>query len=154
MITLKIYLRIIAAGLALLVACGAGGLSRKAPKVPRNYRSYTILKIAAAIGLEKPVYNFLGHSYQEGADRYRAVSPVTYISPDDPLTMIFHGTIDETVPVDQSNSLKAKPDAARVPNEYHRLRGRPHAMDIGVSVNRYCQHYMNAFFEQYLPFSD
>lgn len=93
---------------------------------------------------------FLGKSYQEIPDLYQAASPRTYISSDDPPTLIFHGTIDSLVPVSQSDSLHKWLDQAGVPNEYHRLKGWPHAMDISKKVNNYCQYYMDAFFKKYL----
>jgi len=94
--------------------------------------------------------SFLGKSYQEGPELYRAASPRTHISPDDPPTLIFHGTIDALVPVSQSDSLHQWLDRAGVPNEYHRLKGWPHTMDLSVKVNDYCQNYMDAFFKKYL----
>ena len=93
---------------------------------------------------------FLGKSYQESPDLYLAASPRTYISPDDPPTLIFHGTIDSLVPVSQSDSLHKWLDLAGVPNEYHKLKGWPHTMDLSKKVNDYCQYYMDAFFKKYL----
>ncbi len=94
--------------------------------------------------------NFLGKSYQERPDLYQAASPQTYISRDDPPTLIFHGTIDSLVPVSQSDSLHQWLDRAGVPNEYHRLKGWPHTMDLSTKVNDYCQYYMDTFFKRYL----
>ena len=93
---------------------------------------------------------FLGKSFHEDPTLYRAASPRTYISPDDPPTLIFHGTIDALVPVSQSDSLHKWLDQAGVPNNYHKLKGWPHTMDLSRKVNEYCQFYMDSFFEQYL----
>ena len=93
---------------------------------------------------------FLRKSYQEAPSLYRTASPRTYISTDDPPTLIFHGTIDALVPVSQSDSLHQWLDQAGVPNDYHKLKGWPHTMDFSTKVNVYCQYYMDAFFEQYL----
>lgn len=95
--------------------------------------------------------DFIGKPYTEAPEMYRKASPAFYISQDDPPTLTFHGTIDELVPVSQSDSLKVWLDKVGVPNEYHRLKGWPHTMDIVVSVNQYCEYYMKAFFEKYIP---
>ncbi len=93
---------------------------------------------------------FLNYSYSENPEIYRNASPRKYISHDDPPTLIFHGTIDSLVPVSQADSLHNWLDKAGVPNEYHRLKGWPHAMDISKKVNDYCKYYMDIFFLKYL----
>ena len=98
----------------------------------------------------KTVTGAIGKSYAEAPELYRELSPVTYITKDDPPTLIFHGTIDDLVPVEQSDTLKVMLEKAGVPVEYHRLEGWPHTMDLAVEVNEYCQYYMDKFFEKYL----
>ncbi len=93
---------------------------------------------------------FTGHSWQEAPGLYKAASPRFYITPDDPPTLIFHGTIDNLVPVSQSDSLHKWLDRVGVPNEYHRLKGWPHTLDIARKTNEYCQYYMSRFFMKYL----
>lgn len=93
---------------------------------------------------------FIKKTYQEAPNIYKAASPRTYISANDPPTLIFHGTIDSLVPVSQSDSLHNWLNQAGVPNEYHKLKGWPHSMDLSVKVNDYCQYYMDAFFKKYL----
>lgn len=95
--------------------------------------------------------DFIGRTFAEAPELYRKASPLFYITPDDPPTLIFHGTIDELVPVSQSDSLKQKLDEIGVQAEYHRLKGWPHTMDLAASVNEYCQYYMKAFFDRYIP---
>ena len=99
----------------------------------------------------KTVINFLDQPYDSIPQIYEQASPYTHITKDDPPTLIFHGTIDELVPVSQSDSLKKKLDRLGIANEYHRLKWWPHTMDLAKSVNDYCQYYMNAFFEKYVP---
>ncbi len=94
--------------------------------------------------------SFIGQTYDEAPALYKAASPRFYISGDDPPTLIFQGTIDNLVPVSQSDSLQVWLDLAGVPNEYHRLKGWPHTMDIAKKVNAYCRYYMDRFFEKYL----
>ena len=92
--------------------------------------------------------SFFGVSYEEASDRYLEASPLKWLSPDDPPTLIFQGTIDDLVPVSQSDTLKVALDRAGVTNEYHRLKGWPHTMDLSKKVNDYCQFYMERFFKQ------
>lgn len=96
------------------------------------------------------VEKFLGTTYANDPQIFISASPRTYISPDDPPTLIFHGTIDSLVPVSQSDSLHRWLDEKGIYNEYHRLKGWPHTMDLSVKVNEYCQIYMDAFFDKYL----
>ncbi|MEN8247670.1 MAG: alpha/beta hydrolase [Bacteroidota bacterium] len=92
----------------------------------------------------------IGKLYEENPGAYKAASPVSYISDDDPPTLIFHGTIDSLVPVSQSDSLQIWLDNAGIENEYHRLKGWPHTMDLSEDVNEYFQFYMDRFFEKHL----
>ena len=95
--------------------------------------------------------NMFGKTYEEAPEIYEKSSPIKFISKDDPPTLIFHGTIDDLVPVSQSDTLEMMLKKAGVPVEYHKLKGWPHTMDIEVKVNEYCQYYMEAFFKKYIP---
>ena len=77
-------------------------------------------------------------------------SPVHFVTPDDPPTMTFIGTLDELVPVNQAEILNETLIAADVPHNYHRLKGWPHTMDAAVPVNEYAQYYMDKFFSKHL----
>jgi acetyl esterase/lipase len=96
------------------------------------------------------VTKFIGASYSESPQLYQQASPLQWLTPDDPPTLIFHGTIDEIVPVSQSDTLKTRLDRLAIPNAYHRLKGWPHTMDLSARVNAYCVYYMNDFFRKYL----
>ena len=93
---------------------------------------------------------FLGTTYDKNPEIFRMASPKTFISTDAPPTLIFQGTIDALVPVSQSDSLALWLTRAGVPNDYHRLKGWPHTMDLSVKVNEYCQFYIDEFLEKYL----
>ncbi len=97
------------------------------------------------------VKRMFGKTYDEEPDIYKKYSPLSFVSADDPPTLVFQGTIDDLVPVSQSDTLVTRLKTVGVPVEYHRLKGWPHAMDVEVNVNKYCQYYMNRFFEKYLP---
>ena len=65
--------------------------------------------------------------------------------------MILHGSIDDIVPVGQSDALAEKLKTLKIPYVYDRLEGWPHAMDAAESVNERCRYFMNQFFDQHLP---
>lgn len=96
------------------------------------------------------VIKFLGTTFAESPQVYQQASPLTWLTADDPPTLIFHGTIDEIVPVSQSDTLKARLDRLAIANAYHRLKGWPHTMDLSARVNAYCVFYMNDFLKKYL----
>lgn len=97
------------------------------------------------------VKQLLGTDYSEATkSAYENCSPITFISPDDPPTLTFHGTIDDIVPVVQADMLDEALQKNKVPSYYHRLEGWPHTMDLGLKINDYCQYYMDEFFEKYL----
>ncbi|WP_291371833.1 prolyl oligopeptidase family serine peptidase [Cyclobacterium sp.] len=102
-----------------------------------------------AISTEQ-VQSFMGSSYEQDPEMYRLASPRTFITADDPPTLIFQGTIDSLVPVSQSDSLQLWLQQAGVPHDYHRLKGWPHTMDMAQEVNEYCQFYIDRFLERYL----
>ena len=59
------------------------------------------------------VEDFIGEKYSDNINLYSEASPVTYLSKDDPPTLIFQGTIDELVPFSQAdNSVVVKTIAA------------------------------------------
>ena len=99
------------------------------------------------------VDNFVNQPYKKDSQILKEASPLTYISKDDPPTLIFHGTIDELVPISQSDLLKKELDRVGVVNEYYRLKGWPHAMDMAVPINEYCKRKMVEFLEKQMPLS-
>ena len=96
------------------------------------------------------VSRFIGHTYKEAPELFTEASPIHYLDKNDPPTMILHGTSDETVPISQSDELKARLDALGIPNVYIRFPLWPHTMDLDQRVNEYCKLKMNEFFEQYV----
>ena len=96
------------------------------------------------------VTRFIGHSYKEAPELFKEASPIYYLDKSDPPTMILHGTSDQTVPISQSDTLKARLDDLGIPNVYFRLPFWPHTMDLDQRVNDYCKLKMSQFFEHYV----
>jgi acetyl esterase/lipase len=92
------------------------------------------------------VKDFLGGRGFDGApDLWRSASPQFHLKAGAPPTLILQGTLDEIVPVGQSDTLAARLVELGVPYEYERLAGWPHAMDACVPVNEYFKARIGAF---------
>jgi len=139
------------------------GYTSDIPEFNEDENSLVSSKVQAVVNLYGPsdltteyareqgsVKRLLGKLYNDAPEYYVKASPSTYITKDDPPTLIFQGTIDELVPFSQSDSLNEKLKRTGVSVEYHKLEGWPHTMDLEVEVNEYCQYYMDRFFEKHL----
>jgi len=121
------------------------------PKVQAVVNLYGPSDLTTDFAIHHPtIEGFLGTTHAAHPELFVEASPVRYISSDAPPTLIFHGALDETVPVNQSDLLKAKLDQVGVASEYHRLEGWPHTMDAAASVNAYCQYYIAEFLAKHL----
>ena len=89
-----------------------------------------------------------GKTFAEAPDAYRQASPLFHLTRNDPPTLIFHGTIDSTVPVIQADRLAEKLKKLGVDYLYERYDGWPHVMDLAESVNRRCVYQMEHFFKK------
>jgi acetyl esterase/lipase len=69
---------------------------------------------------------FLGGSIAERPKMYRKASPYNYVTKDAPPFLLFHGSEDELVPVDQSKRLAGKLTSAGVPVQLVILDGERH----------------------------
>ena len=92
-----------------------------------------------------------GKTFDESPDVYKLASPLFHLTKDDPPTLIFHGTIDNTVPIVQADMLVDKLKELGINHVYERYEGWPHAMDLAEAVNRRCVYQMERFFEKYVP---
>lgn len=72
------------------------------------------------------VERFIGGSRDERAEAIRQASPVTYVDASDAPVLIFHGTRDEIVPVDQATKMSDALARAGVPGRVELLIGAGH----------------------------
>ena len=100
------------------------------------------------------VKEFIGSkTFDEVPDAYKLASPLFHLTKDDPPTLIFHGTIDSTVPIVQADKLADKLKELGIDYVYERYDGWPHTMDLAEAVNRRCVYQMEQFFKKYIPIS-
>ncbi|MCB9782080.1 MAG: alpha/beta hydrolase [Candidatus Omnitrophica bacterium] len=102
-----------------------------------------------AIG-NKVVINFIGDTYENAKQKYEDASPIFQLDKKDPPTLIIHGTIDETVPIVQSDMLEEKLNELGIPNHYEKFPGWPHTMDLAEPVNARVRFLIERFLEEYL----
>lgn len=97
------------------------------------------------------VIGFLGNkTMDEEPERYKLASPISHVSKDDPPTLILHGSIDSTVPIEQAELLVEALKKNGVEHEYDRIEGWPHTMDLEADVNRHCLEKMFEFLDKHL----
>jgi acetyl esterase/lipase len=75
---------------------------------------------------ESPESQLIGGPIQENKAKVAVANPITYVTEDDPPYLLLHGDKDGTVLIGQSELLKQALDKARVPVEFHVLRGAGH----------------------------
>jgi acetyl esterase/lipase len=93
-----------------------------------------------------------GKTFDEAPDAYKLASPLFHLTPDDPPTLIFHGTIDSIVPIAQADMLAEKLIELKIDYVYERYDGWPHVMDLAEAVNRRCVYQMKLFFKKHTAF--
>ncbi len=89
-----------------------------------------------------------GKTFDEASDAYKLASPLFHLTHDDPPTLIFHGTIDSTVPIVQADRLSEKLKELGIDYIYERYEGWPHTMDLAEAVNQRCVYQMERFFKK------
>jgi acetyl esterase/lipase len=131
---------------------GAGGNGDVSSRVQAVVNIYgpTDLTTEFARG-NSVVADFLGGKpFDDVPDVYRLASPITHVSKDDPPTLILHGSIDNTVPIEQAELLVDRLKETGLEFDYDRVEGWPHAMDVEANVNRHCLAKMFEFFDKHL----
>lgn len=97
------------------------------------------------------VTGLLATTFDKNPDLFTKASPLTYVKPGIPPTLILHGTIDETVQIGQSDRLADKLKEVGAPYQYERFEGWPHTMDLAKDVNTRCQWFIIHFLKKHLP---
>ena len=92
-----------------------------------------------------------GKTSAQDPQLYAKASPINYVTKDAPPTLILHGSIDELVPVTQSDNLSARLAELGVPYLYDRIEGWHHVMDLTAEVHDHCTWMMDQFFGMVLP---
>jgi acetyl esterase/lipase len=123
---------------------------------PANFA--TVMQQAAADPNVRNIFKFnsdsdpysllIGASLENNPEKTSAVSPVHYISPDDPPMLILHGTHDALVPYAQSVELEAALKAQKIPAWLQTLPGAGHGG--GAFTKPKVLSLVNNFFDRYL----
>ncbi|MCH5377998.1 MAG: alpha/beta hydrolase [Planctomycetes bacterium] len=91
---------------------------------------------------------FMGGNPDETPETYKAASPVTYVTKDDPPILTLHGDKDALVPVEQAKLLDEKLQANGVEHELLILEGQGHG--FGGEAQKQAMNALWRFFDQHL----
>ena len=97
---------------------------------------------------ERLVRELLGVPREGNLDRYRAASPLTHVSADDPPMLLFCGTTDRLIPVDQGFRMAEAMTRAGVPGRVEFIVGAGHGWP-GDELDRTLEASL-AFFRRHL----
>ena len=83
-----------------------------------------------------PERNLLGGvSKQENPDKYRTLSPISFLDKKDPAIIIFHGTADNVVPHCQGVEFAGEVKAAGITTEFYSVEGGGHGFNMYTEEN-------------------
>ncbi len=97
-----------------------------------------------------PVKKWLGAPYDETPQTYAEASPITHVNPGDPPALLFHGTVDGVVPVEQSAAICERLTQAGVPCVFDPIQGWDHMLEIYREVNEHCMYVQDRFLDTFL----
>lgn len=131
---------------------GTGGHADQSSRVAAvvNYFGPTdmVLLHQTSPGAAPIVASFLDGDPDAAAENYRASSPVTYVSKDDPPVLSIHGSDDKLVPPSQAETLDEKLKAAGGQHELLLLAGQGHG--FRGEATRQAADALFAFFDKHL----
>ena len=91
---------------------------------------------------------FMGGTPDEAAETYKAASPITYVSEDDPPVLTLHGDRDALVPIEQATTLDEKMKAAGASHTLMIFERQGHGFGGEHAINSVTA--MWKFFDQHL----
>ncbi|MEV6767070.1 alpha/beta hydrolase [Nocardia sp. NPDC051030] len=106
-------------------------------------------------GIRDDVQNYIGGTPDQYPDRYAAASPITYVRPGLPPTLLMHGTRDHVVPEAQSITLAEKLAATAIDHDLLLIPYGEHVYDFtwgdwGTQISR---HVFAEFLTRHFPAS-
>jgi acetyl esterase/lipase len=84
------------------------------------------------------------------AEEHRAASPRTHIAKGHPPTVIFHGTADVTIPLENSERLFKQFREAQVPVDFHIFDGAPHSFDTNPDIAKVAAELSHFFIDRHV----
>jgi len=115
---------------------GNGGHGGVSSAVQAIVNLYGPCDLTVSDGRDEPVVTaFLGTTYAESPRDFERASPLFHLDRSDPPTLIIHGTVDQLVPVEQSDALAERLGGLGIPYWYDRLDGWPHTLDAAEATN-------------------
>jgi len=131
---------------------GEGGHAEQSSAVQAVVNYYGPVDLTVPVQRDHPILVnfFAGQTYEEVPDQYAQASPITHLDKTDPPTLIFHGTIDNLVPIAQADMLDAKLTELGIAHVYDRIEGYPHSLDLAEAVNIHCQWHIDHFLAEHL----
>ena len=107
---------------------GTGGWPDQSSKVQAavSFAGPTDLSRTFPDTANKIIENFLGAKPADVPDAVRSASPVSYVDANDAPLLVYHGTLDEIVPVDQAYEMATRMTKAGAPGRVEILIGAHH----------------------------
>ncbi|MGD9647482.1 MAG: alpha/beta hydrolase fold domain-containing protein [Pirellulales bacterium] len=107
---------------------GSGGWADQSSKVQAavSFAGPTDLSLTFPESANRIIENLLGARPADVPDAVRSASPVSYVDAGDSPLLLFHGTLDEIVPVEQAYAMATRLTKAGVPGRVEVLIGAHH----------------------------
>lgn len=137
--------------LALLAAAGAFAGGSTAPALRAVVAIFPPTLLSPRAAMEDgavPALALLGDG--DTAEASAAASPLNYVRPGFPPTLLLHGNADELVPARASMRMYEALVAARVPAELHMVADQPHAYVLQRDFHRLSVQTIALFLRRYL----